>query len=85
MPLRSFRFYLSGNLHYYGHIRLPRQLADFTGPVRVSHVHALPLCCTQHHPTPGICWFAFYRCFNQHHRFHQLWKTDRYLSVTKPN
>ena len=25
MPLRSFRFYLSGYLHYYGHIRLPRQ------------------------------------------------------------
>ena len=24
MPLRSSRFYLSGCLHYYGHIRLPR-------------------------------------------------------------
>ena len=25
MPLRSYRFYLFGDLHYYGHIRLPRQ------------------------------------------------------------
>ena len=25
MSLRSFRFYLSGYHHYYGHIRLPRQ------------------------------------------------------------
>jgi hypothetical protein len=24
MPLRSSRFYLFGDLHYYGHIRLPR-------------------------------------------------------------
>jgi hypothetical protein len=26
MPLRSFRFYLSGYLHYYEHLRLPRRL-----------------------------------------------------------
>ena len=25
MPLRSSRFYLFGDLHYYGHIRLPQQ------------------------------------------------------------
>ena len=25
MPLRSSRFYLFGDQHYYGHIRLPRQ------------------------------------------------------------
>jgi hypothetical protein len=24
MPLRSSRFYLFGDLHYYGHLRLPR-------------------------------------------------------------
>lgn len=57
MPLGSSRFYLSGYLHYYGHIRLPRQWCDFHR-VRVSHVHALPSPCTQHHFTPDICWNA---------------------------
>jgi hypothetical protein len=33
MPLRSFRFYLSGYLHYYGHLRIPRLLVD-DQPVR---------------------------------------------------
>ena len=33
MPLRSFRFYLSGYLHYYGHFRLPRQQLDFPVPL----------------------------------------------------
>jgi hypothetical protein len=31
MPLRYFRFYLSGYHHYYGHIRLPQQ--QWTSPV----------------------------------------------------
>ena len=33
MPLRSFRFNLSGYLHYYGHIRLPRQRPDSSAPL----------------------------------------------------
>ena len=41
MLLRSSRFYLFGDQHYYGHIRLP-QLCEKSHIVRVSHVHALP-------------------------------------------
>ena len=86
MLLRSSRFYLSLYLHYYEHIRLPQTTDGLIRPVRVSHVYALPSCCAQHHPTPGICWFTKYRFLNQHGRFHQLWKIDRYhFSVTKPN
>ena len=33
MPLRSSRFYLFGDLHYYGHIRLPRRSPDFGIPL----------------------------------------------------
>jgi hypothetical protein len=54
MPLRSSRFYLFGDPHYYGHIRLPRLHGFCSILVRVSHVHALPLLSTQQHLTPGI-------------------------------
>jgi hypothetical protein len=82
MSLRSSRFYLFGYLHYYGHIRLPR-LWWTDHNVRASHVHALPLSCTQHHLTPGICWNANCHYFFQHCRFHHLWKIDRYHLVSR--
>jgi len=53
MSLRSFRFYLSGYLHYYEHLRLPRQQLDVFCPVRVSHVHVLPSTHTQQNITPS--------------------------------
>ena len=53
MSLRSFRFYLSGYLHYYEHLRLPRQQLDVYCPVRVSHVHVLPSTHTQQNITPS--------------------------------
>jgi hypothetical protein len=56
---------------------------DFICPVRVSHVHVLPSCCTQHHITPGICWFAIYRYLYQHGRFHLIRKFDRYQFVSR--
>jgi len=28
--------------------------------------------------TPGICWFAYCRSFNQHSRFQQIWVPDQY-------
>ena len=33
MPLRSSRFYLFGYLNYYGHIRLPRPMVDYSIPL----------------------------------------------------
>lgn len=55
-------------------------------PVWVSHVHALPLSCTQHHLTPGIYQCATYRFFHWYIRFHHIRKVDQYqLRVTKPN
>jgi hypothetical protein len=42
MPLRSFRFDLSGYLHYYGHIRLPRQhwtFASLGSPTFMRYLH----------------------------------------------
>ena len=78
MPLRSFRFYLSDYLHYYGHIRLPRLTVRLPAFVRVSHVHALPYCCTQHHFTPGTYQCAYCRCFHWYSRFHQFGQFDRY-------
>ena len=77
MPLRSSRFYLFGDLHYYEHIRLPR-LRSTIRNVRVSHVHVLPSPCTQHLITPDICWIACCHFFVQHVRFHQLREIDRY-------
>jgi len=79
MPLRSFRFYLSDYHHYYGHIRLPRLTVRLTVFVRVSHVHALPSYCTQHHITPGIYQCAICRCYHWYSRFHQLRETNQYL------
>ena len=33
MLLRSYRFYLSGYLHYYEHLRLPQQQSTLTVPL----------------------------------------------------
>jgi hypothetical protein len=46
MPLRSSRFYLSGCLHYYGHIRLPPSRSRRIR--RGSHVHVLPSLARNH-------------------------------------
>ena len=63
MLLRSSRFYLSGYLYYYEHIRLP-QLWWYAHTVRVSHVHVQPSIGTQHYITPGSPCFTNYR-YNQ--------------------
>ena len=79
MLLRSSRFYLFEAPYYYEHLRLPRLNGFFFhNYVRVSHVHALPSSCTQHHLTPGICQCSFYRCSHWHGRFQHLWQLDRY-------
>ena len=68
MPLRSFRFLLSGYPHYYGLIRLPSLWWFFHG-VTVSHVHAQPSPDTQHHITPNSPCCAIFRFFQQDGRF----------------
>jgi hypothetical protein len=85
MPLRSFRFYLSGYQHYYGHIRLPRQRL-FNRPVRVSQVHALPSTCTQQNITPSSPVGLAVENFRRDDRFQQLREIDHcYGCVTKPD
>lgn len=77
MPLRSSRFYLFGYLHYYEHIRLPRQQLDLFRPVRVSRVHALPSLCTQPYFTPESLKCACCRFFHFSDRFRHLRQIDR--------
>jgi len=83
MPLRSFRFYLFGYRHYYGHIRLP-SIAVATALDRVSHVHALPSDSTQHHLTPGSLYFAFTVIFKYNVGFIIYGRLTTTSCLTKP-
>ena len=83
MPLRSFRFDLSGYLPYYGHIRLPRQLADLPVPLGYPTfmrylwhtrnkilLRAVPLV------SPFVEYNYFFLLIQRGNRFQQLWEID---------
>ena len=83
MSLRYCRFYLSGYLRYYGHIRLPSVQVVFPaqlGSPTFMHylLHARNIILPRIAPTLQITVL-----FKQDGRFHHLWKTDRYHLINE--